>query len=85
MAMDAPDRGGAEVDLVLESRSGLIAGLEIKASSTARAEDFRGLRILADRLGDQFAGGAVIYTGRETVAFGERLAAIPMSALWEIE
>lgn len=78
------DRGGAEVDIVLESRAGQIAGVEIKASSTVRSGDFRGLRILADRLGDRFAGGAVLYAGQATVPFGDRLAAVPMSVLWQI-
>jgi uncharacterized protein len=78
------DRGGAEVDLVLESRSGQIAGIEVKAAGTVRAEDFRGLRLLADRLGPQFVGGVVLYTGHQSVPFGERLAAVPLSALWEV-
>ena len=78
------DRGGAEVDLVLESRQGQVVGIEVKASATARSADFRGLRLLADRLGDRFAGGVVAYTGNHAVPFGDRLAAIPLSNLWEI-
>ncbi|MGI8792444.1 MAG: ATP-binding protein [Acidimicrobiales bacterium] len=77
------DRGGAEVDIVLESRQGRVAGIEVKASSTARADDFRGLRLLADRLGRRFAGGLVVYTGNDAVRFGERLAAVPLSTIWE--
>jgi hypothetical protein len=77
------DRGGAEVDLVLESRQGQVAGIEVKASATARSDDFRGLRLLADRLGDRFAGGVVVYTGYRAVPFGDRLAAVPLSSLWE--
>lgn len=77
------DRGGAEVDIVLESRAGKVAGVEVKASSTVRSEDFRGLRLLLERLGDRFAGGIVLYTGRDAVPFGDRLAAIPIAALWE--
>lgn len=77
------DRGGAEVDLVLESRQGQVAGIEVKASATARSDDFRGLRLLADRLGDRFAGGVVAYTGNRAVPFGDRLAAVPLARLWE--
>lgn len=77
------DRGGAKVDLVLESRQGQVAGIEVKASATARSDDFRGLRLLADRLGDRFAGGVVAYTGNRAVPFGDRLAAVPLSSLWE--
>ncbi len=77
------DRGGVEVDLVVEARGGEVAGVEVKAASTVRAGDFRGLRLLADRLGDAFVGGVVLYTGQETVPFGDRLAAVPIAALWE--
>jgi uncharacterized protein len=76
------DRSGPEVDIVLETRAGLVAGVELKAASTVRAEDFRGLRTLADRLGDRFTGGVVLYTGCQAVPFGNHLAAMPLAALW---
>ncbi|MGH8909423.1 MAG: ATP-binding protein [Egibacteraceae bacterium] len=76
-------RDDVEVDAVLESRRGRVVGVEIKASSTVRAEDFRGLRHLAERLGDDFAVGIVLYTGDQTLPFGPRLRAMPVSALWQ--
>lgn len=76
------DRGGVEVDLVIETHDGRVAGLEVKASATARNEDFRGLRLFEERLGERFAGGVVLYTGRQTVRFGPRLAAVPIARLW---
>lgn len=79
------DRNGQEVDLVLEHPDGRIVGVEVKASSTVGARDFRGLRYLQDRLGDQFAFGVVLYTAPEALSFGSRLAALPLSALWEGE
>lgn len=54
------DRGGAEVDLVLEHADGRICGIEVKATSTPRAEDLRGVRYLADRLGDRFQFGVLL-------------------------
>jgi uncharacterized protein len=57
---------------------------QVKASSTVRADDFRGLRYLADRLGADFIAGLVLYTGTQTLPFGPRLRAVPASALWEI-
>ncbi len=78
------DRAGAEVDLVLEARTGQVTAVEVKASATARSSDFRGLRLLAERLGPLFAGGVVLYSGQDTVPFGDRLAAVPISALWEV-
>jgi predicted AAA+ superfamily ATPase len=77
------DRDGREVDLVLERRDGSVIGIEAKASATAGREDFRGLRLLRERLGERFAFGALFYTGPETVPFGERLAAVPLHGLWE--
>jgi len=73
---------GAEVDLVIEDRSGAIAGLEVKAGATVGARDFRGLRDLADAHGDRFLRGVVLYGGDTVVPFGERLAAWPIQTLW---
>lgn len=76
------DRQGYEVDTILDGPGGRIAGVEVKASSTVSARDFRGLRLLADRLGPRFAAGIVLYTGRQTVPAGDRLGAVPIAALW---
>jgi predicted AAA+ superfamily ATPase len=72
-----------EVDAVLENRRGDVVGIEVKASSTVRPDDFRGLRHLARQAGDDFIAGVVLYTGTQTLPFGPRLRAIPVSALWE--
>jgi predicted AAA+ superfamily ATPase len=63
--------------------SGQVVGIDVKAGATVRAEDFRGLRHLADRVGDDLIVGVIVYTGKETLPFGPRLRAIPISALWE--
>lgn len=72
-----------EVDIVLENRRGEVVGIDVKASSTVRPEDFRGLRHLADRIGDDLRAGVVLYTGNQTLPFGPRFRALPLSALWE--
>jgi uncharacterized protein len=72
-----------EVDAVLENRQGQVVGIEIKASSTVAAGDFRGLRHLAGRIGGDFIAGIVFYTGTQTLPFGPRLRAVPVSALWQ--
>lgn len=77
-------RDGVEVDAVLENRRGQVVALEIKASATVRSHDFAGLRHLAARLGDDLILGAVLYTGSETLSFGPRLMAMPLSALWSL-
>jgi uncharacterized protein len=38
---------------------------------------------VAERLGDALVVGAVLYTGQQTLPFGPRFRAIPISALWE--
>jgi predicted AAA+ superfamily ATPase len=73
-----------EVDAVLENRQGSVVGIEVKASSTVNAGDFRGLRHLAERIGDDFVVGVVLYTGTQTLPFGPRMRAVPVAALWEI-
>ena len=76
---------GDEVDLVLELRSGIVAGVAVKSAATVTASDFKGLRTLADAVGARFHRGIVLYTGREVVPFGSRLFAVPIDALWEWE
>lgn len=76
------DRGGAEVDLVLEHPDGRVVALEVKATSTPRASDLAGLRFLADRLGDRFHFGVLLSAAPEATPFGPTMAALPVSALW---
>ena len=76
------DRDGREIDFVLERRNGQAVAIEVKAASTVGPEDFRHLRWLADRLGDRFVGGYVLYLGSQTHPFGDRMMALPLSTLW---
>ncbi|MFI7125649.1 ATP-binding protein [Nonomuraea sp. NPDC050153] len=79
------ESGGTEVDIVLEAADGRVLGIEVKASSTPREEDFRGLSYLRDRLdrcGDSFVGGIVLHTGERRLSFGDRLWALPASDVW---
>jgi hypothetical protein len=73
---------GAEVDFVLEGADGRVAGVEVKAGSTVRGEDFKHLKALGERLGERFARGVVLYAGGEPLPFGERLEAWPLACLW---
>lgn len=74
--------GRIEVDVVLERRGGQLVGVEIKASATASRWDFRGLEELRDSRGDDFVAGIVIHAGEQTIPFGDRMWALPVSALW---
>lgn len=77
------DKDGAEVDIVLERGGRSVAGVEVKASATVNAADFRGLRKLKEAAGKHFKGGVVLYDGRATATFGEGLYAVPIRSLWE--
>lgn len=76
------DKDQDEVDLVIETRSGPLVGIEVKASATVNVGDFKGLRKLAEASGDNFKLGVVLYDGGRPVPFGDRLVAAPMSCLW---
>ena len=77
------DRDDFEVDIVLEERSGKIAGVEVKAAASVNSGDFRGLRKLRDGMGSQFVCGVVLYDGTATIPFEDRLFAVPARALFE--
>jgi predicted AAA+ superfamily ATPase len=74
--------GEREVDTILERPSGEIVAVEVKAGATVRAQDFRGLTHLRERVGRRLLSGIVLYTGERTLPFGERLWAVPLQALW---
>jgi predicted AAA+ superfamily ATPase len=67
---------------VLENPAGEVVGIEVKASSTIKSGDFKGLKYLGDLLGDRFLRGIVLYTGDQPVSFGLNLYALPVSTLW---
>lgn len=77
------DRDGAEVDLIVEDRrTGELAGIEIKLTSTPTARHARHLAMLRDKLGSRFTTGLVVHAGARALPLGERLWAVPVSTLW---
>jgi hypothetical protein len=60
----------------------MVAEIEIKASAMVTASDFSGIKKLADACGSKFAYGVVLYDGDTVVPFGSKLAAAPLSCLW---
>ncbi len=73
---------GEEVDIILENAAGEIVGVEVKATASVGASDFKGLRTLSEAAGTRFRRGIVLYTGAETVPFGKNLHAVPIPSLW---
>ncbi len=73
---------GIEVDIVLESASGDVVGIEVKASTAVKPHDFSGLKALRELIGARFKRGIVLYLGSEPLPFGRDLLALPVSAIW---
>jgi len=78
------DRDGWEVDALLELTGGGVIGIEVKASTTFKGDQFNGLRRLRDSLGSRFVAGFVLNTGQEGFRYADRLYGLPISALWEL-
>lgn len=75
----------AEVDLVAETHDGAVAGIEVKASATVKDADFAGLRLLRDRLGDDFTAGVVLNLGERSYRYDDRLYVVAMDRLWSLD
>jgi predicted AAA+ superfamily ATPase len=76
-------QAGREVDVVLEDRAGSMVGIAIKLTASPTAGTFSGLTALQELAGKRFRAGIILYTGKDMVPFGKKLAAIPVSALWK--
>ncbi|MDZ7794709.1 MAG: ATP-binding protein [Spirochaetia bacterium] len=75
---------GNEVDVVVESADGSLVGLEVKGKVSVKANDFKGMHALKEHTGSRFMRGIILYSGEKTVAFSEKMAAVPIAALWKI-
>lgn len=75
-------RDGREVDVVLQSRDGRVAAVEVKAGTAVRGQDAGVLRWLAGAVGDRFVQGVVLYAGDRVVALDDRTTLLPISAVW---
>lgn len=72
--------GEREVDLVIETRRSVV-GIEIKYGSRPGSKDARHLEWMRDQLGDRFAFGLVMHTGRDAYLVGDRITALPIGLL----
>lgn len=74
--------GRRELDLLVELPGGDVVAIEVKATAAPGLSDARHLAWLRDALGDRFLGGAVLHTGPAMFPLSERIAAVPICALW---
>ncbi|MGL5828458.1 MAG: DUF4143 domain-containing protein, partial [Angustibacter sp.] len=77
------DRSGIEVDIIIERPDGRVIAVEVKSATTTSHADGKGLRFLAERLGDRFQAGLLMHTGPLTSRIADRIWATPVSSLWE--
>ncbi len=73
---------GAEVDAVIEVRGGPVCAVEVKAKASLDRRDTRGLRGIAELLGDEFGIGVVLHSGEDAVRLAPKIWALPFAALW---
>jgi hypothetical protein len=73
-----------EVDLVVESRGGNVAGVEVKTSTTVKDTDFSGLRLMRDKLGEDFTAGVLLNFGQRSYQYEDRLYVVAMERLWSL-
>ncbi len=76
------EAGRREVDLVAEVGAGRVVALEFKAGVAPDQADAKHLYWLRERLGRDFAAGAVVHTGPGLYEMGDRVYAIPLCAVW---
>lgn len=77
------DRGGREVDFVLERRDGRVAAIEVKATASPSANHAANLVWLRDHVGDRFTAGIVLHQGDAIGSIGDRILLLPLSTLWQ--
>ena len=76
------DKDQVEVDIVIETMSGDVIGIEVKASATIRKQDFEGLERLRKTAGNNFRMGILLYDGDHTNALDETIFSAPIGSIW---
>lgn len=69
-----------EIDLLVENDKGDLIGIEVKAGTVSQG-DFTHLRWFSQHLAPHSFTGIVLYSGRNTLQFGDGFYAVPLSAL----
>ncbi len=74
-------RGGHEVDFIITGTDGGIVAIEVKLSTTVKAQDLKHLAWLGDRIGDQLLDAVIVTTGREAYRRDDGIAVVPAALL----
>ena len=78
------DRDRHEIDFIIERTDGAIVGVEVKASSSVSGDDFKPQKWFRENIIKNKVPyrGIVLYTGADTLSFGDGMLAVPIAALW---
>lgn len=76
------EHGRQEIDILIELSGDRVLGIEVKASAAPGREDAQHLAWLRDGLGRRFLAGLVLHTGPRSFELDDRIAAVPICALW---
>ena len=75
------DKDKREVDFIVTNEVGEMLGVEVKSGGRVGAEDFKNLKWFAANLAKRPFTGIVLYSGENTLRFGEGFYAVPLSVL----
>lgn len=79
------DNAGHEIDFILQdNENNNLYAIEVKAGSNISRDDFKHIKWFKDNIAktSNFKG-IILYTGKDTLSFGDNMQAVPMCALWE--
>jgi hypothetical protein len=78
------DREKREIDFLVEREDGAFAGIEVKASHSVSASDFKHQKWFNENINKEKKPftGIILYSGEQTLPFGENYFAVPLSTLW---
>jgi predicted AAA+ superfamily ATPase len=78
------DREDREIDFIIEDQNGRIACIEIKSGSAVSKDDFKHIIWFKNNVvKNKKVFSIILYSGENTVSFGDSLVAVPMAALWD--
>ena len=79
------DREKREIDFLIERDDGALIGIEAKASLSVSSDDFKHLKWFRENIikGKNKFFGLVLYSGEQTLSFGDNFLAVPIPALWQ--
>lgn len=75
------DRENREIDFILETKNDEIACIEVKAGSSISKNDFRHMQWFKKNIANS-AKTIILYSGEDTLSFGDGMLAIPLAMLW---